>query len=182
MKCPSCSSLETKVVDSRLNQTNDITRRRRHCQICENRFTTYERVEEVMPAVIKKDGRREDFLRDKILSGIQKACQKRNIATQELESLVDLIEKKIQGFGLKEIPSKTIGQMIMAALRDLDQVAYVRFASVYREFKDVQDFVAELKDVPVVLPGPLDPRADTRAANKDSLTFSFLKPESSHER
>ena len=144
MRCPYCSLVETKVIDSRLNQNGDITRRRRECPQCDGRFTTYERVEEVMPAVIKKDDRREAFLRAKIFDGIQKACQKRPVTTLQLEDAVLRIEKKIQSYGLKEIPSRTIGQMVMLELHQLDKVAYVRFASVYRDFQDVEEFVAEL--------------------------------------
>src|SRR6185312_14551590 len=107
MKCPFCSTLDTKVIDSRMNQTGDITRRRRECPKCEGRFTTYERVEEVMPLVIKKDGRRETYIREKVLDGLKKACQKRSVATQKIEELVSLIENRIQGFGLKEIPART---------------------------------------------------------------------------
>jgi transcriptional repressor NrdR len=133
------------VIDSRLNQTADLTRRRRECLRCEGRFTTYERVEEVMPVVIKKDGRRETYDRDKILSGLMKACQKRPVTTQMLEETVGRIEKKMQSIGLKEIPAKTIGQMVMSELHQIDKVAYVRFSSVYREFRDVEEFVAELQ-------------------------------------
>jgi len=146
MKCPFCSTLDTKVIDSRMNQNGDLTRRRRECPKCQGRFTTYERVEEVMPLVVKKDGRREPFLRDKISDGIKKACQKRSVATQKVEELLEQIEKKIQNLGLQEIPTRTIGQMVMEELHPLDKVAYVRFASVYREFRDVDDFVAELQD------------------------------------
>jgi len=145
MKCPFCTTLDTRVVDSRLNQTGDITRRRRECLACEGRFTTYERVEEVMPFIIKKDGRREAFNREKILQGLKKACQKRSVATQKIEELVSSIERRIQGIALKEIPSSAIGQMIMVELHHLDKVAYIRFASVYREFRDVEEFVAELQ-------------------------------------
>lgn len=161
MKCPYCNTLETKVIDSRLNQTGDITRRRRECSRCEGRFTTYERVEEVMPLVIKKDGRRETFERQKLLEGVSKACQKRSIASEKIEALVTRTEKRIQGYGLKEIPSRTVGQMIMSELLQLDKVAYVRFASVYREFKDVEEFVAELRD-------PTEPTGDI-----GSLSFPF---------
>jgi transcriptional repressor NrdR len=164
MKCPYCSTVETKVIDSRLNQTGDITRRRRECPRCDGRFTTYERVEEVMPAVFKKDGRREPFIREKVLGGIRKACQKRAVTTQKIEELVARIEKRIQSFGLKEIPSKTIGQMVMAELHELDKVAYVRFSSVYREFADVQEFVAELQEPPVSQDDPT------------ALTFPFASP------
>lgn len=148
MKCPYCTTLDTKVIDSRLNQTGDITRRRRECLKCEGRFTTYERVEEVMPLVIKKDGRREPYDREKVLSGIKKACQKRNVATQKIEEMLTKIERQIQAYGLKEVPSKTIGQMVMIELHQLDKVAYVRFSSVYREFRDVEEFVAELQAPP----------------------------------
>ncbi len=149
MKCPFCSIPETKVIDSRLNQTSDITRRRRECLRCGGRFTTYERVEEVMPLVIKKDGRREPYSRDKGLSGIEKATQKRAIPTQKIEELIHRIEKRIQSYGIKEIPTKNVGQMVMAELHDLDKVSYVRFASVYLEFRDVEEFVAELQEPPV---------------------------------
>jgi transcriptional repressor NrdR len=152
MKCPFCSTLDTKVIDSRMNQTGDLTRRRRECPKCQGRFTTYERVEEVMPLVVKKDGRREAYLRDKILDGIKKACQKRSVATQKIEDLLARIETRIQSLSLKEIPTRTVGQMVMGELHLLDKVAYVRFASVYREFRDVEEFVAELQG-----PGPEDP-------------------------
>lgn len=148
MKCPYCATPDTKVVDSRLNQTSDITRRRRECLRCEARFTTYERVEEVMPLVIKKDGRREPFQRSKLVEGMNKACEKRSIATQRIEDTVVRIERRVQNFALKEIPSRTLGEMMMAELHRLDKVAYVRFASVYREFRDVQEFVAELQASP----------------------------------
>ena len=120
------------------------SRRRRECPNCEGRFTTYERVEEVMPAVIKKDGRREPFARGKVLAGIQKSCQKRPVTMQQVEDSLVRIEKRIQSYGLKEIPSRTIGQMVMQELHKLDTVAYIRFASVYRDFRDVEEFVAEL--------------------------------------
>lgn len=146
MKCPFCSSFDNKVIDSRINQTGDITRRRRECLNCEGRYTTYERVEVILPMVVKKDGRREAFSRDKIFSGIQKACQKRPITTAQIEKLVSELEKKLSTYAGKEIPAETIGKLLMHALRELDKVAYVRFASVYREFKDVDDFVADLRD------------------------------------
>jgi transcriptional repressor NrdR len=145
MHCPFCPAVETKVVDSRLNQNGDITRRRRECPQCEGRFTTYERVEEVMPVVIKKDGRRESFVRSKVLDGIQKSCQKRPITVQQTEDALRRIERQIQSYGLKELPARTIGQMVMQELRRLDPVAYVRFASVYRHFRDVEEFVSDLQ-------------------------------------
>jgi len=144
MHCPFCPHEETQVLDSRVSEDGRAVRRRRRCEKCDKRFTTYERVEEVMPAVIKKDDRREAFLRAKIFDGIQKACQKRPVTTLQLEDAVLRIEKKIQSYGLKEIPSRTIGQMVMLELHQLDKVAYVRFASVYRDFQDVEEFVAEL--------------------------------------
>lgn len=148
MKCPYCSTSDTKVIDSRLNQTGDMTRRRRECPRCEGRFTTYERVEEMMPAVIKKDGRREPYNREKMVAGIQKACQKRSVPMEKIDEAAARIEKRIQTFGLKEVPGRTIGQMVMIELHKLDKVAYVRFASVYREFKDVEEFVAEIQERP----------------------------------
>lgn len=148
MKCPFCNQVDTKVIDSRLNQQGDVTRRRRECPKCQGRFTTYEHLEQIMPVVVKKDGRREDFNRSKILDGILKACQKRSIPRQKIDETVALIEKRIQAVGLKEIPARTVGQMVMASLRELDKVAYVRFASVYREFRDVEEFVAELQGLP----------------------------------
>lgn len=155
------------MVDSRMNQTADMTRRRRECLECGGRFTTYERIEEVMPNVIKKDGRREPFAREKIFSGIQKSCQKRPITTQQIESAVAGIEKQIQSYGLKEIPSKSVGEMVMRALHKLDKVAYVRFASVYREFKDVEDFVADLNQHE-------QPNTPTFEGERENLTFPFL--------
>lgn len=148
MKCPFCSTLDTKVIDSRMNQPGDMIRRRRECPRCEGRFTTYERVEEVMPVVIKKDGRREDYVRQKILDGVVKSCQKLSVPVDKMEETVNQIERRIQSYGLKEVPSKTIGQMVMMELQKLDKVAYVRFASVYREFRDVEEFVAELQGTP----------------------------------
>ena len=162
MKCPICTHLQTKVIDSRLNQTGDITRRRRQCERCEGRFTTYERVEVVMPVIIKKDGRRENYDHNKVLQGIQKACQKREIPIAKIDQIVRKLETRIQGFGLKELPARVIGQMVMATLKDLDQVAYIRFASVYREFKDMNEFMAELKE-------PIEEINDD-----DSLSFPFI--------
>jgi transcriptional repressor NrdR len=154
MKCPYCSTSDTKVIDSRLNQTSDITRRRRECPRCEGRFTTYERVEEVMPLVIKKDGRREPYFRDKVMSGIDKATQKRAVPAEKIEELIRRIEKRIQSYGLKEVPARNIGHMVMQELHKLDKVAYVRFASVYRDFQDVQEFVAELQEPPAAQDDP----------------------------
>jgi transcriptional repressor NrdR len=147
MRCPYCTSIDNKVVDSRLGKEGETIRRRRECLKCEGRFTTYERVEEVLPSVIKKDGRREPYDRMKILSGLTKACEKRPISIEVLEKCVDNIEKSMQEKGFKEIPSKAIGEEVMNQLHNLDEVAYVRFASVYRSFKDINEFMSELKDI-----------------------------------
>jgi transcriptional repressor NrdR len=145
MKCPFCGNIEDKVIDSRTSKDGDAIRRRRECLKCAKRFTSYERVEEIIPMVVKKDGRRESFDRDKILSGLKKACEKRPISIDSLESVVDSIEKKLIGLGVKEVPSAWVGEEIMSSLRETDKVAYVRFASVYRQFKDINEFMDELK-------------------------------------
>lgn len=147
MKCPYCRELENKVIDSRMTKEGNAVRRRRECLACQRRFTTYERVEEVPLVLIKKDGRRETFDRTKVLVGMQKACEKRNISINTLEEFVDELERELQEMGEKEIPSSVVGSRIMAKLHELDEVAYVRFASVYREFKDINDFMSELKDL-----------------------------------
>jgi transcriptional repressor NrdR len=147
MKCPFCGFLDDKVIDSRLGRDGDIIRRRRECLGCERRFTTYERVEEVLPMVVKKDGRREPFDRNKILAGIMKACEKRPISVEAIEKAVGEIEAGFADAGDREIKSTEIGERVMARLRDLDDVAYVRFASVYRSFKDINEFMTELKDI-----------------------------------
>lgn len=147
MKCPFCSYIEDKVIDSRLSQDGSTTRRRRECLQCAKRFTTYERVEESLPIVVKKDGRRELFDRAKILGGIKKACEKRPIATGEIEKTVDKIEMRFLDSGEKETPSAAIGEAVMDELKKLDEVAFVRFASVYREFRDINEFMAELKEI-----------------------------------
>jgi transcriptional repressor NrdR len=134
-------------VDSRLSGESDVIRRRRECLGCGRRFTTYERVEDILPMVIKKDDRREPFDRNKILSGIQTACQKRPVPVAVMEEIVERIEKLFQDKGDKEIKSSTIGETVMLELNDLDEVAYVRFASVYRSFKDINEFMDELKDM-----------------------------------
>ncbi|MDH4163784.1 MAG: transcriptional regulator NrdR [Nitrospirota bacterium] len=147
MRCPYCSSLDNKVVDSRMGKEGESIRRRRECLKCEGRFTTYERVEEILPSVIKKDDRREPYDRQKILSGLKKACEKRPISVEVLEKTIDNIEKSLQEKGFKEIPSTAIGEEVMNQLHALDEVAYVRFASVYRSFKDINEFMSELKDI-----------------------------------
>jgi len=145
VKCPFCDELEDKVVDSRMAKEGEVIRRRRECMGCRRRYTTYERVEEILPVVVKKDGRRESFDRAKILSGIKKACEKRPISTATIEDAADRIEKRIQEMGESEIKSRVVGEEVMKELHQLDQVAYVRFASVYREFKDIDQFMDELK-------------------------------------
>lgn len=179
MKCPFCDTWDTKVVDSRLNQQGDITRRRRECPQCQGRFTTYEHVEEVMPLVVKKDGRREPYSRDKLFQGIQKACQKRPVTTQQIEELVRQTERRIQGMGLKEVPSSVIGQFVMAPLHKLDKVAYVRFASVYREFTDLEEFVAELQNPGDLgaqsVPKSAQPGKTTTTNPEPTLPFSFVE-------
>ena len=147
MKCPFCGYVEDRVVDSREGRNGDTIRRRRECLACRRRFTTYERVEEVLPMVVKKDGRREAFDRQKILNGLVKACEKRPVGMEVLEEFVSQIEKKIQESGEKEILTTVIGEEIMKGLHRLDEVAYVRFASVYRRFKDINEFMDELKDM-----------------------------------
>lgn len=145
MKCPFCGEIDNKVIDSRLGKNGDAIRRRRECIICGRRFTTYEHVEEVPVMIVKKDGRREVFNSEKVRSGIQKACQKRNISINVIDQFIDDLERDLKETGEKEIPSSIIGEKIMVKLHEIDDVAYVRFASVYREFKDVNDFVSELK-------------------------------------
>lgn len=144
MKCPYCGELEDKVIDSRLSQEGTTIRRRRECVLCERRFTTYERVEEVLPLVVKKDGRRQPFDRQKVLAGLQRACVKRPITGEMLEELVQDVERRFGESGEKEVPSTAIGEAILERLKPLDDVAYVRFASVYRDFRDVSEFLREL--------------------------------------
>jgi transcriptional repressor NrdR len=139
--------MENKVIDSRINKEGDITRRRRECLQCSERFTTYERIEQTLPYVIKRDGRREEFNRDKILEGVKKACQKRPISIDKIEELIDRVEKYFQELGEKEVSAVTIGEKVVRELYSLDGIAYVRFASVYRSFKDVNEFMSELKDI-----------------------------------
>ena len=147
MKCPFCANIDSRVIDSRLSHGDEVTRRRRECEGCERRFTTYERIEQVMPLVVKKDARREPFDRLKILAGLRRACEKRPVAWDSVEALVDRVEREVMESGDKEIESSKIGEKVMAGLRELDQVAYVRFASVYRDFKDIHEFMAELSEL-----------------------------------
>ena len=147
MRCPFCSHIDNRVIDSRLSRDGDVTRRRRECARCERRFTTYERVEEILPLVVKKDGRRETYDRLKVLAGLKKASEKRPISIATIEEVADRIERSLQNLGDKEVPSATIGEEVMRQLYDLDKVAYVRFASVYRSFQDLDAFMQELKEL-----------------------------------
>lgn len=147
MKCPYCGRVEEKVVDSREARDGEVIRRRRECLHCNRRFTTYERIEEIQFMVVKKDGGREPFDRNKILSGLLKATQKRPVSVAELEKIADEVEARLMEKPDREISSSEIGEMIISRLYELDEVAYVRFASVYRQFKDVNEFVEEVKDL-----------------------------------
>ena len=147
MKCPFCGHAENKVIDSRISKDGKAVRRRRECLGCSKRFTTYEYVEDILPMVVKKDGRREQFDRQKILSGIKKACEKRPISMEAIDKLVENVEQACQEVQAEEISSTLIGEKIMNELKAFDGVAYVRFASVYRQFRDVGEFMSELKDL-----------------------------------
>jgi len=145
MKCPFCGELENRVIDSRLSKDSKMIRRRRECLKCHKRFTTYERVETVLPLVIKKDGRREPFNPEKVRSGIQKACQKRPISINQIDDFVESLGQVLQEGGHREVQSSEIGELVIERLKEWDDVAYVRFASVYRQFKDINEFMSQLK-------------------------------------
>ena len=147
MKCAYCGKINNKVIDSRLSKDGRTIRRRRECLECERRFTTYEKLEEVLPMVIKKDGRREPFNREKIIEGIKKACQKRAVSITVIDEFVDSLELYFQELGKKEVDSKEVGEKVITNLREWDEVAYVRFASVYRQFRDINEFMTELEDI-----------------------------------
>jgi transcriptional repressor NrdR len=167
VKCPGCRDLNNRVIDSRLGKDGDVIRRRRECERCGRRFTTYERVEEFLPAVVKKDGRREPFDRTKILAGLTKACEKRPVSVAAIEEVADRIERSVADRGEKEVASAVIGEAVVQALRELDTVAYVRFASVYRSFQDIDEFVEELegliKERRIAGRPAAPPRAKTRS-------------------
>jgi transcriptional repressor NrdR len=169
MKCPFCGHLEDKVVDSRLSTDGEAIRRRRECEKCGKRFTSYERVEEIMPMVVKKDGRREPYDRQKVLGGLKKACEKRPISIEVLEGVVDEIEKKLLDGAQKEVSTSQIGEEMMKRLQDIDKVAYVRFASVYRDFKDINEFVSELTEL-------LGPEKKNRPAGTEGQNKTGTKP------
>ena len=147
MKCPFCEHPDTKVIDSRHTEDGHAIRRRRECEKCSRRFTTYEKIEEVVLMVIKKDGSRETFDRNKIMSGIVKACEKRPVSVSDMEKIVDEIERGLNNMMEKEVSSTFIGELIMDKLKDLDEVAYVRFASVYRQFTDISTFISEIENL-----------------------------------
>ncbi|MBC8420227.1 MAG: transcriptional regulator NrdR [Proteobacteria bacterium] len=147
MICPYCTKIDNKVIDSRLSKDARTIRRRRECLGCGRRFTTYEKLEDILPMVVKKDGRREPFDRDKIMSGIRKACQKLPVGVAKIEEFVDSLELYFQDLGKKEIDSSEVGEKVISKLKEWDEVAYVRFASVYRQFKDINEFMAELEDI-----------------------------------
>jgi len=145
MKCPFCAHQDNKVIDSRLSKEGQVIRRRRECLACVRRFTTYERIEEIMPLVVKKDGRREVFDRQKIVHGVKLACQKRPVSSESIDQLVEQVERRLQELGEREVTSSVVGELVMKLLQELDDVAYVRFASVYRSFQDIGEFMTELK-------------------------------------
>ena len=145
MKCPYCAHLGDKVVDSRESKEGDVIRRRRECLSCGRRFTSYERIDQIPHLVVKKDGRRERFDREKVMAGLLRACEKRPVPTKALEQVVDKVEAMVQESPDREVPAEQIGEVLMDRLKELDKVAFVRFASVYRDFKDVDQFMAELR-------------------------------------
>jgi transcriptional repressor NrdR len=147
MKCPFCSNLETQVVETRVSEDADFIRRRRQCNACEKRFTTYERPDVTFPTVVKKDGRRIEYKRSKILGSMTLALRKRPVSTDQVDSSIERIEEKLLNLGLREIDSKRIGELVMRELRKLDKVAYIRFASVYRNFEDIDEFRALVDEV-----------------------------------
>jgi len=154
MRCPFCTAIEDKVVDTRPSDNEQIIRRRRECVSCGRRFTTYERIDEILPLIVKKDGRREPFDRVKVMTGLKRACSKRPVSSETIERTVDRIERDLQETGEKEVPSSRIGDAVMAALRNIDDVAYVRFASVYRSFRDVSELMDELQALVEARGGP----------------------------
>jgi transcriptional repressor NrdR len=154
MRCPFCTAIEDKVVDTRPSDNEQIIRRRRECVSCGRRFTTYERIDEILPLIVKKDGRREPFDRAKVTTGLKRALSKRPVSSETIERTVDKIERELQDTGEKEVPSSRIGDAVMAALRNIDDVAYVRFASVYRSFRDVSELMDELQALVEARGGP----------------------------
>lgn len=157
MLCPYCKEMDSRVVDSRLASGGAATWRRRECDQCKKRFTTYERVELVLPTIVKRDGKRQPFQREKVLKSLLIACSKRPVTHEQLDETAGAIEHELSLLGEKEIPAKTIGERVMARLKDLDEVAYVRFASVYKSFRDIDEFMAEVGNL--AQKRPMDPEA-----------------------
>jgi transcriptional repressor NrdR len=147
VKCPFCGNLETQVVETRVSEDADFIRRRRQCSACEKRFTTYERPDVAFPAIVKKDGRRIEYKRPNILGSMNLALRKRPVSTEQIDSAIERIEEKLLSLGLKEVPSTRLGELVMRELKKLDKVAYVRFASVYRSFEDIDEFRALVDEV-----------------------------------
>ena len=147
MKCPFCGNLETQVVETRISEEADFIRRRRQCGACEKRFTTYERPDVTFPAIVKKDGRRIEYKRSKVLGSMSLALRKRPVSTEQVDSAVERIEEKLLSLGLREVASNRIGELVMRELKKLDKVAYIRFASVYRSFEDIDEFRALVDEV-----------------------------------
>ena len=147
MKCPFCGNLETQVVETRVSEDADFIRRRRQCGACEKRFTTYERPDVTFPAIVKKDGRRIEYKRSKILGSMNLALRKRPVSTEQIDSAIERIEEKLLSLGLREVPSTRLGELVMRELKKLDKVAYIRFASVYRSFEDIDEFRALVDEV-----------------------------------
>ena len=176
MKCPFCQHEDSRVVDSRTSDEQSVVRRRRECESCDRRFTTYERPGEVRVFVIKKDGRREPFDRDKILAGMTKALEKRPISRDVIEHTVDEIERRIRDELAEEVPSSEVGALVMARLREMDEVAYVRFASVYKEFRDADSFLKEIETL--VRNSPSPPAGE----GTDQPTLFVAQERSQHKR
>jgi transcriptional repressor NrdR len=171
MKCPVCGHIDDRVIDSRLGKENTVIRRRRECLQCNKRFTTYERIEDVLPLVIKKDERREPFDRRKIIEGMRRACQKRPIRTEDIEAVAESIEQELMESPEKEIESSKIGRRVMNALQDMDHVAYVRFASVYRSFATIEEFIKEIDELQATKDDPDEQRPEDGPLNEQSQGF-----------
>ena len=154
MRCPYCADENSKVIDSRLSAAGEVTRRRRECEGCTRRYTTYERVEQALPMILKKDGKRQPFDPDKLLAGLQRSCAKRPVAPETLERIVGDVQRALADTGESEVASSFVGGKVLELLRDVDQVAYVRFASVYREFQDTQEFIGLLESMADPTPDP----------------------------
>jgi transcriptional repressor NrdR len=169
MQCPRCSSSKTRVVDSREGAEGRSVRRRRECESCEFRFTTFERIEESLPLVIKKGGQRESFDRYKVLSGLKKACEKRPVSLEKMEEIIKGIEADLLESGETEVASQIIGEMVIDSLHDIDQVSYVRFASVYREFSDIQEFMETLRHLVSTSEMPSLSKMKEQKSNSDKL-------------